>query len=129
MKKVDVLVSVSIYLVYLFQFHILKVAQLWQHLILILQYLMDDHYLTYEKAKTMRKDVILSAQKLGFDKKLYLPTSDEQKYSTFGQYIKFAEELKNRGLVSDGKYEELLIDAYRSDIVYGSDEEGQERYD
>ncbi len=94
-----------------------------------LQRLIDDHYLTYEKAKTMRKDVILSAQKLGFDKKLYLPTPDEQKYNTFGQYIKFAEELKNRGLVSNGKYEELLIDAYRSDIVYGLDEEGQERYD
>lgn len=94
-----------------------------------LQRLIDDNYLSHEKAKTMKKDVILSALKLGFDIKLYLPSPEEQKYSTYGQYIKFTEELKNKELVSDGKYEELLLDAYRSDIVFGLDEQGSERYD
>lgn len=94
-----------------------------------LQRLIDDGYLSHEKAKIMRKDVILSALKLGFDKKLYLPTPEDQKYATFGQYIKFAEELKNKELISNGKYEELLLDAYRSDIVFGLEEQGQEHYD
>jgi len=41
-----------------------------------------------------------------------------------GRYIKRAEELLNRGLISDGKYEELLLEAFRADLVYGLDEGG-----
>jgi hypothetical protein len=67
--------------------------------------------------------------KLGFDAKLYLPTSEEKHYNTLGQYIKFAEELKDKSLVSNGKYEELLLDAFRSDIVFGLNDEGEEYYD
>ena len=47
----------------------------------------------------------------------------------FGKYIKIAEELKDKNLISKGKYEELLLDAFRGDIVYGLNTEREERYD
>ncbi len=48
---------------------------------------------------------------------------------TFGKYIKIAEELRQKSLISKGKYEELLLDAFRSDIVYVLDGAGEEQYD
>lgn len=91
--------------------------------------LITDGYLSKDKAATMRKNVILSAQKLGFDTKLYSPTPTDKQYNTLGQYITLAEQLNERGLVSTGKYEELLLDAFRSDIVFGVDNEEDEHYD
>ena len=44
---------------------------------------------------------------------------------TYGRYIKQAEELLKRGLISDGKYEELLLEAFRADLVYGLEEVGE----
>ena len=73
--------------------------------------------------------IILSAFKLGYDDRLYLPTASEKQYYTLGRYIKLAEELKDRDLVSDGKYEELLLSAFRGDMVYGLNSEGVENYD
>lgn len=91
--------------------------------------LVNDGYLSPDEARGMKTGIIVSAMKLGFDAKLYLPTSEEKQYNTLGQYIKFAEELKDKSLVSNGKYEELLLDAFRSDIVFGLNDEGEEHYD
>ena len=33
------------------------------------------------------------------------------------------------GLISTGKYEELLLSAFRPDLVFGDDEEGEEVID
>jgi hypothetical protein len=44
---------------------------------------------------------------------------------TYGRYIKRAEELLERRLISEGKYEELLLEAFRADLVYGLDERGE----
>ena len=49
--------------------------------------------------------------------------------ATFGKYIKLAEELKSKEAISQGKYEELLLDGFRSDIVYGSNLDEEEVYD
>ena len=43
---------------------------------------------------------------------------------TYGNYINQVEELYSKGLISNGKYEELLLDAFRTDLVYGDEEEG-----
>ena len=43
----------------------------------------------------------------------------------YGNYIVQAETLKNNGTISVRKYKELLIDAYRYDIVYGEDNGGK----
>ena len=77
----------------------------------------------------MKTGIIRSAQKLGYNDKLYLPSPEDKRYFTFGKYGKIAEDLKEKELLTNGKYEELLLSAFRSDIVYGLDTEGEESYD
>jgi len=91
--------------------------------------LINDGYLSRAKADTMKTGIILSALKLGFDDKLYLPAPEDKQYITFGKYIKLAEELKEKELISNGKYEEILLNGFRGDIVYGLNTEGEENYD
>lgn len=83
----------------------------------------------YDKADTMKTGIIASAKKLGYDDQLYKPTSEEKQYATLGKYVRLAEELKTKELVSTGKYEELLLNGFRGDIVYGLDTEEEEKYD
>lgn len=91
--------------------------------------LINDGYLSREKADTMKTGIILSALSLGFDNKLYLPAPKEKQYTTLGKYIKLTGELKEKGLISNGKYEELLLNGFRGDIVYGLSTVGEENYD
>ena len=42
----------------------------------------------------------------------------------YGHYIYQTENLYKHNLISNGKYEELLLDAFRSDIVFGEETEG-----
>ena len=93
----------------------------------VLWRLINDGYLKLEKADTMKTGIIVSARNLGYDDKLYTPTPEDRQYATFGKYIRLAEELKAKELISTGKYEELLLNGFRADIVYGFDKE--ERYD
>lgn len=37
---------------------------------------------------------------------------------TFGNYIKQAKQLKQKGIISQGAYNEFLLDAFRDDLVY-----------
>lgn len=64
------------------------------------------------------------AESLGYSSDLYRPSPEGKQYMTYGHYISQAEKIFEKGLVSEGKYEELLMDAFRSDLVYGDDEEG-----
>jgi len=96
-------------------------AMLWR--------LINDGYLSREKAVTMKSGIIASAKRLGYDDTLYTPTSEDKQYATFGKYIKLAEKLKNQDVISHGKYEELLLNGFRSDIVYGLGAEEEEVYD
>ena len=77
----------------------------------------------------MQKDVKLSAAKLGYDTDLYKATSENDRMKTNGQYVRMAEKLYNEGLISTGKYEQLLSDAFREDIVYGDDNCNGEQID
>ena len=63
------------------------------------------------------------AETLGFSSALYRPLPEAKQYMTFGNYIHQAEMVLEKGLVSDGKYEELLLDAFRADLVFGDDDE------
>lgn len=91
--------------------------------------LINEGYLSPEKAETMKTGIIVSALRLGFDDKLYRIAPEDKQYITFGKYIKLAEELKEKDLISNGKYEEILLTAFRGDIVYGLATEGEENYD
>ena len=90
----------------------------------MLRRLVSDKFLDQEMANQLSGSVIYFAKQYGYDDKLYMPTNEEKQKRTFGNYIVQAEELKDRGIISTGKYEELLLDAFRYDIVYGEDEGG-----
>lgn len=91
--------------------------------------LIEDGWISRNFANTLKVDIISSARKLGFGDELYVPTPITRQHFTSGAYIKLAERLISNGLISNGKYEELLLDAYRADIVYNFQSEGQETYD
>ncbi|NMB96638.1 MAG: ImmA/IrrE family metallo-endopeptidase [Clostridiaceae bacterium] len=95
----------------------------------ILWRLVNDGYISREKADTMKIGIIASARRLGYGDKLYTPTPEDKQYATFGKYIKLAETLKGQDVISQGKYEELLLNGFRSDIIYGLDTEEEEVYD
>ena len=91
--------------------------------------LLNDGYITREAANTMKSNVVRSALRYGYNASLYMPLPSSDRYMTTGEYIKLAEELKEKDQISDGKFEELLLDAFRPDIVYGLDAAEVERYD
>ena len=86
--------------------------------------LMHTSYLSNEEGtRLLNMSVRRRAEALGYSPALYLPLPAERQYMTYGHYIKQAEKLMESELVSYGKYEELLLDAFRADLVYGDDEE------
>jgi Zn-dependent peptidase ImmA (M78 family) len=91
----------------------------------ILFRLVDEGELTLQDVSTLRSQVISGALSLGFDDALYRPLPEERARKTYGRYIKRAEELLDCGLISDGTFDELLLEAFRADLVYGLDEGGE----
>jgi Zn-dependent peptidase ImmA (M78 family) len=91
----------------------------------ILIRLIDEGELSQEETNSMKSNIISLALFLGYDDTLYRPLPERKAKMTYGRYIKRAEDLFERGLISNGKYEELLLDAFRADLVYGSDEGGE----
>lgn len=86
--------------------------------------LLFDNLITKEKAEEFKYVTVSSdAAKLGYGRELYLPTGKSKQYFTTGEYIRKVEKMADAGLISNGKREELLLDAYRADIVYNFDEE------
>jgi len=74
--------------------------------------------------------VISVARSLGYNDKLYRPTPIELQKRSYGHYLKQVEELRKRDLVSPGKMDALLIDAFRDDIAFGlDDDQGGETID
>lgn len=93
----------------------------------LLSRLIIDKYITIEESDEYRKDVIEKARLLGFDDSLYRPSPVKNEKMTVGAYIPKAADLKANGIISQGKYEEFLLDAFREDLVFGVDED--EYYD
>ena len=89
----------------------------------ILFRLQQEDIITPAFAAKMCKNVIIGAAKLGYDTSLYKRTPELQQKGAFGHYVGMANELLQKGLISQGKYEEILLDAGRDDIVYGNGEE------
>jgi len=91
--------------------------------------LVGDGWLSLDVANTLKRDIITSARKLGFSNELYIPSPEDRQYFSSGNYIALAERLRDSEMVSTGKYEELLLDVYRADIVYNLIAESRETYD
>jgi len=87
----------------------------------------DGYNVFDEESDRIEHGVIRSATILGYDDKLYKPTPVDRQYFTVFKYIEKVEQLKKKDIISNGKYEELLMDAYRFDIVYSIG--GEDRYD
>lgn len=85
--------------------------------------------ITASKASEMKSGVIRAAESRGFSTDLYKMLPQEKQYQTNGYLIEQASEALNRNLISDGKYEEILLQAFRSDLVFGEDDEGGEAFD
>jgi Zn-dependent peptidase ImmA (M78 family) len=83
--------------------------------------LQEEGELSQSDAADMQKDVIISAAKLGYEASLYKSTPEYENKGTYGYYIKQAENLLQSDVISTGKYEEWLLDAFRDDIVYGDE--------
>lgn len=90
-------------------------AMLWR--------LVTDKYLSIQEKEEFSHGVISEARSLGYDVKLYRPSPISFQCRTFGNYLKQVEQLRKRELVSPGKIDELLIDAYREDIAFGEDDD------
>lgn len=88
----------------------------------VLWRLVNEKILSIADKERMESGVKRTALRLGFDVTLYEPSPEHMRYMTLGSYIKKATELLEQDLVSCGKYEELLLDAFRVDLVYGDDE-------
>ena len=91
--------------------------------------MVGDGWIIFDFANTLRHNIIISARRLGFSNELYVPTPEDRQYFSSGSYIGLAERLMGSDVISNGKYEERLLDAYRADIVYNLEAEGQETYD
>lgn len=91
--------------------------------------LVEDNKLTIHKADEFRQGVIRSAVNLGFDNALYIASPQNKQYETYGFYIQQAKEVYEKDLVSTGKYEQLLLSAFRADLVFGDEFEGEELND
>ena len=90
----------------------------------MLHRLVHDGFIGNEIADEYRYITVSAmAARLGYGKELYLPTDRSKQYFTTGEYIRKVERMAEKDLISEGKREELLLDAYRADIVYNFDEE------
>lgn len=85
--------------------------------------LQSEGRITLADLDSMQGGIISSAARLGFDASLYKPTEENKKIQVLGHYICQAEKLLKNDIISQGKYEELLLDAFREDIVYGLESE------
>lgn len=90
-------------------------AMLWR--------LVSEGYLMRPQLEAYSFGVISTAKGLGYDDKLYRPSPTELQKRTYGYYLKQVECLRQKDLVSYGKIDELLLDAYRDDIAFGDEDE------
>ena len=90
----------------------------------MLNRLVLDGYLTNKDVEEYRNISISSAAvRLGYDRDLYISSHSNKRYFTTGVYIRKVKQLEELNLISEGKKEELLMEAYRADIVYNFDDE------
>lgn len=80
--------------------------------------LVEEKEISSDDAFSMQSGVISIATRLGLDTSLYKPSPENTNMRTLGHYVCQAENLFRADIISTGKYEELLLDAFRDDIVF-----------
>ena len=87
-------------------------------------YINESDYRTWQSIGITRVATLM-----GYSSDLYIPSQGNKKYYSVGSYIRKVEDVANRNIISEGKREEYLLDAFRADIVYNLAEEGMDIYD
>ena len=80
--------------------------------------LFSEGYLSSRELNEYSFGVMPAARSLGYDDRLYKPLPVEMQKRTYGHYLKQVEVLRQNGLVSSGKIDELLLDAFCDDIAF-----------
>jgi len=70
-----------------------------------------------KEIELMKNGIIYKAAQLGYDTALYRNTK-KKRTVIYSDYAELAEELLEKGSISYGKYEELLIDGKLEDILF-----------
>ena len=83
--------------------------------------LIEEKEISPIEADEMKHGIIQSAIRLGYDDALYKPLPENKRYGTYGYYIQLANDVLLKEKISNGKFDELLLSAFRSDIVYGDE--------
>ncbi|MGL5259430.1 MAG: ImmA/IrrE family metallo-endopeptidase [Lachnospiraceae bacterium] len=92
--------------------------------------LYNEQYISKEEfEKYLTIGVTKEAIRLGYSANLYEKSPENKQYFATGEYIRMVEEISEKEMVSSGKREELLLDAFRADIVYGLNEVGMDIYE
>ena len=79
-----------------------------------------ENIITSSKFKNYKYNIKKEARKLGFDTSLYESTTE---YYSLGKIIPLSELAYNENRITGGKYNEILLNVYRGDIVYNLNEE------
>lgn len=91
-------------------FQISHQALLWR-----IRYYLDD--IEYDEYMSYKKNIKYNALIRGYDLSLYTPYLNKE-YLTIGNYIKLTELAFENELISCGKKDELLLDAFCEHMVY-----------
>lgn len=85
----------------------------------ILCRLQDEKEITEEEEKIFSKHPTKSAIDFGYSDVLYKPLPKKKLFLTQGYYLEQVRESLKKDLISNGRYEELLLEAFMPDFVYG----------
>jgi len=92
--------------------------------------LQKDGFITPDQREAMKSGVMSCARELGYDVELYRTTEPEySRKDTLGSYVGFAKQLLDLGYISTGKADDLLVTAFREDIVNQRDQEPDQPHD
>lgn len=100
------------------QYGISHQAMLWR--------LTTDRFITPAENLDLKEGVMYEARRLGYDTTLYRVIGEENaERKVLGHYVQMAEKLFEQHKITSGKYSELMLAGFRSDIVYGDEEDDQ----
>ena len=100
------------------QYGISHQAMLWR--------LTTDGFITPAENLALKDGVIREARRLGYDTALYRIVDEKAaERKVLGHYVQMADKLFEQNKISSGKYDELMLAGFRSDIVYGDEEDDQ----
>ena len=100
------------------QYGISHQAMLWR--------LTADGFITPAENLALKEGVKREARRLGYDTELYrIIDAKDAERKILGHYVQMADKLFEQNKISNGKYDELMLAGFRSDIVYGDEEDDQ----